>query len=165
MYLKKTIITFLLAICSLSAMADNIKLYFFVATSCPISQKYANEINRLYEVYASRNIDMILVFPTKQKNKKAVELFCNTYQLKMPYLIDHKLILTNQLNATITPEVFLVAENKKIIYYGAIDNWFYALGKNRIHITAHYLEDAIKATLNKEKIENPYVAAVGCFIQ
>jgi hypothetical protein len=34
-----------------------------------------------------------------------------------------------------------------------------------MHITEHYLEDAIKAILHKEKILKEYVAAIGCFIQ
>lgn len=165
MYLKKIFTVFFLISFSFSAFADHVKIYYFISTTCPISQKYTREINRLYNQYASSAIEMILVFPTQQKDKKAIELFLKNYQLKMPYLIDHQLQLTNELKATITPEVFVVSENKEVLYHGAIDNWFYALGKNRIHTTAHYLEDAIKATLQKEKIEKPYAAAIGCFIQ
>jgi hypothetical protein len=34
-----------------------------------------------------------------------------------------------------------------------------------MHITEHYLEDAIKAILKKEKMVKEYVAAIGCYIQ
>lgn len=79
--------------------------------------------------------------------------------------MDRNFALTKQLNAKITPEVFVVNENRTILYHGAINNWYYALGKNRMHITEHYLEDAIKAILHKEKILKDYVAAIGCFIK
>jgi hypothetical protein len=34
-----------------------------------------------------------------------------------------------------------------------------------MHITEHYLEDAIKSILKKEQIPRAYVAAIGCFIK
>ena len=163
--MKKLIFTFLLAIACIYANASKIKIYYFLATTCPISQKYTQEINRLNKVYTSKDIEMFLVFPTVKNNKKEIEAFCATYQITMPYIMDRNFALTKQLNAKITPEVFVVNEDRTILYHGAIDNWYYALGKNRMHITEHYLEDAIKAILKKEQIEKEYVAAVGCFIR
>jgi hypothetical protein len=163
--MKKIVFTFLLMIACFHVMASKIKIYYFLATTCPISQKYTLEINRLNKVYASKDIEMMLVFPTEKGYKKDIQAFCTTYQITMPYIIDRNFALTKQLNAKITPEVFVVNENREILYHGAIDNWYYALGKNRMHITEHYLEDAIKAILKKEQIEKEYVAAVGCFIR
>ena len=163
--MKKLIFTFLLAIACIYANASKIKIYYFLATTCPISQKYTQEINRLNKVYTSKDIEMFLVFPTVKNNKKEIEAFCATYQITMPYIMDRNFALTKQLNAKITPEVFVVNEDRTILYHGAINNWYYALGKNRMHITEHYLEDAIKAILNKEKILKDYVAAIGCFIK
>jgi len=163
--MKKLIFTLLLGLACFYAQASKIKIYYFLATSCPISQKYTQEINRLNKVYASKDMEMLLVFPTVKSNKKEVEAFCATYQITMPYLIDRNFTLTKQLNAKITPEVFVVSENGAILYHGAINNWYYALGKNRMHITEHYLEDAIKAILKKEQIVKQYVAAIGCFIK
>ena len=163
--MKKLIFTFLLAIACIYANASKIKIYYFLATTCPISQKYTQEINRLNKVYTSKDIEMFLVFPTVKNNKKEIEAFCATYQITMPYIMDRNFALTKQLNAKITPEVFVVNEDRTILYHGAINNWYYALGKNRMHITEHYLEDAIKAILHKEKILKDYVAAIGCFIK
>lgn len=163
--MKKIIFTFLLAIACTFANASKIKIYYFIATTCPISQKYTQEINRLNKAYTSKDIEMFLVFPTVKSNKKDIQAFYATYQITMPYLMDRNFALTKQLNAKITPEVFVVNENREILYHGAINNWFYALGKNRMHITEHYLEDAIKAILKKEQIPRAYVAAIGCFIK
>jgi hypothetical protein len=99
--MKKLIFTFLLAIACIYANATKIKIYYFLATTCPISQKYTQEINRLNKVYTSKDIEMFLVFPTVKNNKKEVEAFYATYQMTMPYIMDRNFALTKQLNAKI----------------------------------------------------------------
>ena len=69
------------------------------------------------------------------------------------------------LGAKVTPEVFLLDQEYTIHYNGAIDNWFYSLGKNRNLITSHYLEDAMNSLLNGTKIQIPYVQAICCYIE
>ena len=140
-----------------------INVYFFLATSCPISQQYTSEIKRLNQLYSQNAINICLVFPSN--NKKDVKKFMSTYGLNMAVKIDKRLNLVNELHATVTPEVFLLNEKKEILYHGAIDNWYYALGKNRLEVTEHYFEDAIIATKNNRTIYRPYVAPVGCFIE
>jgi hypothetical protein len=61
--------------------------------------------------------------------------------------------------------VILIDQKAKILYHGAIDNWFYALGKNRLEITAHYFEEALVDAINFKQIKTAYVAPVGCFIE
>lgn len=140
-----------------------LNVYFFLATSCPISQQYTAEIKRLNQLYSPKAVNIYLVFPSNKK--KDVKKFMSTYGLNMEVIIDKKFNLVNELDATVTPEVFLLNEKKEILYHGAIDNWYYALGKNRLEITSHYLEDAISATKNIRSIYRPYVAPVGCFIE
>lgn len=140
-----------------------LNVYFFLTTSCPISQQYTSEIKRLNQLYSKKYVNFWLVFPSK--NKKAVKNFMTTYGLNMAVKIDKRLNLVNELHATVTPEVFLLNEKKEILYHGAIDNWYYALGKNRLEVTEHYFEDAIIATKNNRTIYRPYVAPVGCFIE
>jgi thiol-disulfide isomerase/thioredoxin len=140
-----------------------INVYFFLATSCPISQQYTSEIKRLNQLYNQNDVNFFLVFPSN--NKKDVKKFMTTYGLNMEVKIDKRFKLVSELHATVTPEVFLLNEKKEILYHGAIDNWYYALGKNRLEITEHYFEDAITASKNNRAIYRQYVAAVGCFIE
>lgn len=144
-----------------------LKAYYFLATTCPISQQYTKEIKRLDSLYGIHQIEMILVFPTdgKKSIKKEVKGFTTKYGLTLPILIDKKFKFTKKLNASVTPEVFLLGQNNKILYHGAIDNWYYALGKNRLEITSHYLEDAILAAMEEKPILKTYIAPVGCFIE
>jgi len=138
-------------------------VYFVLATSCPISQQYTSEIKRLNQLYSKKSVNFCLVFPSK--NKKAVKNFMTTYGLNMAVKIDKRFNLVNELHATVTPEVFLLNEKKEILYHGAIDNWYYALGKNRLEITEHYFEDALIAAINNQPIIKPFFEPVGCFIE
>lgn len=140
-----------------------INVYFFLATSCPISQQYTSEIKRLNQLYKQNDVNFFLVFPSN--NTKDVKKFKTTYGLNMEVKIDKRFKIVNELHATVTPEVFLLNEKKEILYHGAIDNWYYALGKNRLEITEHYFEVALIAAINNQAILKPFFEPVGCFIE
>jgi len=146
---------------------DHLRIYFFIATTCPISQQYTKEINRLYETYGKQGVEMFLVFPNNGKKniKEEIKSFYKTYDLSLSFLNDKRFKLSKKLNATVTPEAFLVSKNDEVLYHGAIDNWYYQLGKNRMNITEHYLEDAIVEALNKKSISRPFAEPTGCFIE
>ena len=143
-----------------------LKVYFFLATTCPISQQYTAYINQFTKMAAEKNIQVMLVFPAENnKIKPEVDRFMQEYHLTAPVIIDKGFKLSKKFNATVTPEVFVMNEKDQVLYHGAIDNWFYKLGQNRIQITEHYLDDAIAQALNQQPIIRPYVKPVGCFIE
>ena len=144
-----------------------LQVYFILDPACPISQQYTVEIKRLNTLYRKDGIEMSLVFPFsgQKKFKKSTKDFLNTYQLEIPSMIDRHLSKTKKLQATVTPEAFLIKNDNQILYHGAIDDWFYALGKNRKEATAHYLEDAINAAIQNKPILTAHVKAVGCLIE
>ncbi|MBX2896579.1 MAG: hypothetical protein KF763_14135 [Cyclobacteriaceae bacterium] len=100
---------------------------------------------------------------TRQQEKQ----FRKEYKLPATIgLVDDKSHrMTNKLAASITPEVFLLSATGGVLYSGAIDNWFFELGRYRPEVTEHYLLDAIKATLNQTAPPVEKTTAVGCFIQ
>jgi len=81
------------------------------------------------------------------------------------FLDDKKHVITNQYGATITPEAILIDKNQQVIYQGAIDNWFFELGRNRLEVTEHYLIDAIEASMKGQMPSIKRTEAIGCFIQ
>ena len=143
-----------------------LKVYFFLATTCPISQQYTAYINQFTRMAAEKNIQVMLVFPAEKNNiKPAVNRFIQEYKLSAPVLIDKGFRLSKKFNATATPEVFVMNEKDQVLYHGAIDNWFYKLGQNRMQITEHYLDDAIAQAINHQPVLIPFVKPVGCFIE
>ena len=168
----KACLFFLLLLISMIGSAqekfqEQLEVYFFLATSCPISQQYTKEVIRLQDLYAKKGVNIKMVFPNdgKKSIKKKIKDFNSTYGLTSPFIDDKHFKLTKQFNATITPEVFLLSSTGDILYHGAIDNWYYQLGKNRLTITEHYLEDALLEALQEKAITKPYAEPIGCFIE
>ena len=135
----------------------------FLAIDCPISQKYMNRLKELRLLY--NNKISFHFYLTGQTNRSEKIEFIENYALDFDIYIDHKNKKAKHLGAKVTPEVFLLDQEYTIHYNGAIDNWFYSLGKNRNLITSHYLEDAMNSLLNGTKIQIPYVQAIGCYIE
>lgn len=141
----------------------NFKVVIFIGLECPISQKYMKKIEDMKAVY-NEEVDFFAVVP-EAVSAKQLDAFKSEYSSTLTFIEDHELKITLPLHAKVTPEVFLFGQTDQLIYRGAIDNWFYALGKYRREITAHYLKDAIEATQQGRKPKIEITEAVGCFIQ
>jgi hypothetical protein len=72
---------------------------------------------------------------------------------------------TMKFGVTITPEVVVADASGQVLYQGAIDNWFYELGRYRQFITEHYLTDALDAIAAGKPVPVTRTEAVGCLIQ
>lgn len=147
---------------SVSVSSKNIVI-LFMGTDCPITQKYVARIKEIIKTFESTTT-FYGVFP-EQFSVKEIKRFKKDYNLSMLLLRDDKMKLVQYLEATVTPEVFLLDEQLNLQYKGAIDNWFYELGKYRLNTTEQYLIDALTA-LDKNK-QPPWkqTKAIGCFIQ
>jgi hypothetical protein len=135
-----------------------------LSTDCPISKNYINKIKGFISTYG----EAISFFFYLTKNTSGIEksLFAKEYEIDFELRIDRKNKLATLLGATVTPEILLIKkEEGKILYQGAIDNWYYSLGKKRNVITSNYFEEAVKLSLNNQKVSIPYVQPVGCYIQ
>lgn len=137
----------------------------FMAVDCPVTQKYMSTIKSL-ELKYHNQLSITGYFPAGLTKKEAKQ-FRKEYKLPANIkLVDDKLHqMTQHLNATITPEVFLMNNKGEVLYSGAIDNWFFELGRYRPEITENYLIDAIEATLNQTTLGVTKTTAIGCFIQ
>lgn len=138
------------------------KVMVFLATECPISQRYAQSVNQLVQHFPQINFTAVF---TKWDKPVAIQDFVQTYQLKAKVLRDARHSVAKRLGATVTPEAFLFNERGSVIYRGAIDNGYEALGKARPQPTRFYLKEAIEAYLNHQPIRIKKTKAVGCIIE
>ena len=83
----------------------------------------------------------------------------------MRIIADTNQVLTNFLDARVTPECFLLDSNQNIIYYGLIDDWIKELGRKRTHIENKYLEESLINYLSNREIKIKKTKAIGCIIQ
>ena len=142
----------------------NFKIIFFLDPECPVSNAYMREIKSIHADYAKRGIAFEAVFPVATVRREDIREFLLKYQPTIPGYQDPGLHKVKRYQATTMPEAVLINSNGEILYRGAIDNWYYALGKNRAKATELYLRNAIEAALNGEMIIKSRTEAIGCLI-
>lgn len=135
---------------------------FFLGTDCPISQKYMHRIEEIRNQFRS-DFDFIAIIPGQFTNEE-IKAFKTEYKSPLTFYRDGQLELAHYLHATVTPEVF-VFDKFDLKYKGAIDNWFYELGKNRRVTTEQYLVDALTAIADGKTPDVVETKSIGCFIQ
>lgn len=144
--------------------AENGLILLFMDPDCPVTQKYGATVREIYHEYKSQGINVAAIYPVVDAEVTKISKFAEDYQFPFPHLLDPKLQLTKAIRATITPEVFLLDAEGNILYQGAIDNWFYELGRYRRVITRRYLKDALQAHLRDKPVPTARTEAVGCMI-
>lgn len=143
---------------------DAASVVVFLSPWCPISQKYIPTLNAIYEEYASRDVEFFALMPGKVAAKERKK-FVDDFKVKFPVIPDKKFRWAASMDAAITPEVFLFDHNDSLQYRGAIDNWFYDLGRYRSEPTDHYLINAVQAVLAGKTPAIKSTEATGCSIQ
>lgn len=118
----------------------------------------------MHEEYADQGVKFQGVYTSPVIRKREIKNFHEKYKIPFPGEIDKGYSLANRWDTTVTPEVVMTSPIGQILYQGAIDNWYYALGKNRPEPTEHYLKDALDAFLAGKTIEKKRTEAVGCLI-
>ncbi len=131
-------------------------------TECPISQNIVQTINQLKIKYP--NVDFVSVF-TAWDNKQQIQRFKKKYKLQTEIIHDQKHKLIMLLGASKTPEVFLLNNEKNIIYKGAVNNQYLALGTKKSTDITSYLEQAIKDYLKKGFVKVFKTNVIGCKIE
>ena len=79
-------------------------------------------------------------------------------------IIDSQLEIYNTFKPEVTPQV-VVAQNKKIVYSGLLDDRFTELGVIQSKIYIDYLSNALNSLMKNEPIKDVQTKAVGCFIE
>jgi thiol-disulfide isomerase/thioredoxin len=140
-----------------------IKVVVFLSPECPLCQNYTRTLNQLGKQYAGK-ITVIGIIPGKTWKPADLTGFASKYQIAFRLTQDADLSLTRRLHATTTPEALLLAADNTILYQGAIDNWYKALGRAGNRPTQNYLQDAIELTLRHEALPVKKTTPIGCLI-
>lgn len=139
----------------------------FVRSDCPISNRYAPEIQRLATRFSPSRVVFWLVFVDPRESAEVIRKHNEEYGLRLGVLRDPGHTLVKMTGAEITPEaaVFALGGSKRqVVYRGRIDNRYADFGKERPAATTHDLEQALEAVLSKRPVAHPTTRAVGCFI-
>jgi thiol-disulfide isomerase/thioredoxin len=138
---------------------QDLNVLVLLGTECPICIKYTRTLTELSKKYPE--VAWVGVF-NRWEDSSAVGTFIKEYNLPFSVVLDQRHDLIRYLDAQVTPEVFLLNKKAEILYRGAIDNWFFDLGKRRLVITENYLNDALLAAQARKPIAVKSTKPIGC---
>lgn len=140
---------------------QTVRVFVFLSTSCPISNSYTEELNRLADLPNS-NVEFYgVVSDPFVTRREAVQHF-QEFRTKIPVLFDGSGLLAEVLKPSHVPEAFVVDREQRLVYRGAIDNAYGSIGRRRASVEEHYLRDAIKSAAKGDDVAVTRAEPVGC---
>ena len=139
-------------------------VFTFVRTDCPISNRYAPEIERLYEKYNPRGVGFWLVYPETDTSSQEIARHAQDYRLSVPVLRDTAQSLVRKSGVRVTPEAAVFSDKGKELYHGRIDDRMVDFGKERAAPTQHDLDEALDSILKHKPVRKAVQPAIGCYL-
>ncbi len=140
----------------------HVRVFLFVRTDCPITNRYAPELQHLAQEFNGRKVLFWLVYPDPAERAQAIENHIAEYRFPGTPLRDPHHELVKLAHATVAPEAAVFDSGGKLVYHGRIDDRWVEIGKSRPVAQTHDLENAISAVLAGKPVSQPETRAVGC---
>ena len=137
----------------------------FVDPQCPISARYAPELNDIAELATSAGIPFYAVLSSPFLNASQARDYVSEVGFSFPVVWDPSGDLALRLMPNVTPEVFVISPDDFVIYRGRIDDRFPSLGVLRNQITSHDLIDTVTTLAQGKKVKARHEPSVGCFFE
>ena len=155
---------FILLCSSFQLDSSRYEVVFFLAPKCPICQDYALQMRTLHNEFSGAGFNFVGVFPNDHTKREDVAWFKEYYEI--PFALKKgDQSLARKLNASVTPEVFVLDSDGNVLYEGRIDNTYVRIGQRRTKTTTSELRDAIEALNEHRTIEISKTQSVGCIIE
>lgn len=146
----------------LVSQAPGVTVYVFTTTDCPISNRYAPEIQRLVAKYSAK-VKFVLVYPVPTDSPELIRKHQKKYGYTLESIRDTNHLLVKQTGVTVTPEVAVMAGDS-MVYRGRIDDRYIELGKDRPQPTERDLESTLDALVAGKRIPKRETRAIGCIL-
>jgi hypothetical protein len=141
-----------------------VRVFVFVRTDCPVSNRYAPELRRLSGEFAPRGVAFSIVYADPAETCANIQRHTGEYEFPGTVIRDPSHVLVRRAKATVTPEAAVFSAAGELLYHGRIDNRFVELGKAMRTPTRHDLEDAIGAALDGRPQPEAWAPPIGCYL-
>jgi peroxiredoxin len=134
----------------------------FTCNTCPVAVAYEDRMIKLTEEYKNKGVTLVAINVNKddRNNLEAMKERAEKKGFPFAYLFDPTQKIARDFGALVTPHVFLLDQERKIAYMGAIDD-----NMKEDAVKKHGLKDAIDAVLEGKKPEVATTKQHGCGIR
>lgn len=139
-----------------------VEVFLFVRTDCPITNRYAPELQRLGKEFSARGVRFWLIYPDPAETASSIQNHIAQYHFPGVPLRDPHHALVRRAHAIVAPEAAVFDSTGQLIYHGRIDDRYVDIGLARQTAQVHDLEDAIAAVLAGKPVAQSETRAVGC---
>jgi AhpC/TSA family len=143
---------------------SKVTVFFFLRSDCPISNRYAPEVRRLHQKFASRDVAFWLVYVDAGESIDAIRSHMEDYDYSLGVLRDPQHTLVRFCGVTVTPEAAIFTRGRKLVYRGRIDDRYLDFGRARRVPTTRDVEQVLQAIVDGRVIKAKTTEAIGCFI-
>jgi peroxiredoxin len=148
---------------SLADLKDKaVVVVVFTCASCPVAADYEERIGELATRYAAKSVAVvpICVNHGKQDRLDALTARVEKRKLKFHYLYDESQRIAKDFGAVFTPEFFVLDQERKVRYMGAMDD-----ATDATKVQSKWVEEAIEAILAGETPKTTETIGRGCRIR
>ncbi len=132
----------------------------FVATQCPVSNAYNQRMVEIQKKYSAKNVAFIGINSNKQESVSEIKSHAQENNFPFPVLKDYKNVIADKLQASVTPEIYVLNPDFEILYHGRIDD-----SRNEKNVNSKDLENALNEILSGKEVSTKRTKAFGCTIK
>lgn len=136
----------------------------FVGTDCPISNRYAPDVRRLFDRFSTAGVAFVTVYPDPAETPATIRQHLRDYALPPRAARDASHALVARTGVSITPEVAVFDARGRMVYRGRIDDRHVSVGVERPAPSRRDLEEVLDALVAGRTPPLRTTDAVGCFI-
>ncbi len=148
----------------LKAGSQKATVLVFIASDCPVANRFAPEIQRIINDYKLKGIKFFLVYEDEDLEPQDARSHLRDYLYATQALLDPSHTLAKKVGATVTPQAVVLDPQGAKLYTGRIDNRVVEIGKYRAKPTKLDLRDSLAAILQGKPVPVAQTTAIGCFI-
>jgi hypothetical protein len=139
-----------------------VRVFLFVRTDCPITNRYAPELQRIATEFEGKGVQFWVIYPDRSETVRRIDTQVAQYRFPGEPLRDPHHDLVKRAHATVAPEAAVFDEAGRLVYHGRIDDRWVDVGKLRPAARVHDLENAISAVFAGKAVAQPETRAIGC---
>ncbi|MBX9790764.1 MAG: redoxin domain-containing protein [Pirellulales bacterium] len=139
----------------------------FLGTECPLAKVYASRLVGLSKEFKSQGVAFVAIDSNLQDSMTEIGTFARIYELDFPILKDLDNRVADQFGAVRTPEVFVLDAERRIRYWGRVDDQYgfqTGAGYAKPRLQRRDLAVAIEELLAGKPVSEPVKPADGCLI-
>jgi AhpC/TSA family len=141
-----------------------VRAFVFLSTECPVANGSVKTLNELAKKLREnkQKVELFGVVSDPSVTRQQAATHFAEYRTEFPILFDPSAQLARGLKPTHVPEAFVADRAGRIVYRGAIDNAWEAVGRRRPVAEKTYLADAIASAATGKAVAVPKTTPVGC---